>query len=239
VIRVVVPKGTVHAGSRVSLDDDEAHHLQVRRVASGAEVEALDGSGGVGRGRLHREAGAWSVDIAEAAMHPRPGLLVVALAVGDRERFLLAIEKLAELGATRVVPLEAAHTASVASRYREAHRDKAERRMREACKQAGNPWFVEIAPIATFEELATEGVTCWFLADPRGGTPAAADAAQALGWVVGPEGGLTEAERGWLVENLGARPVALAPHVLRFETAAIAAVAVTHHLRGPAAGATS
>jgi 16S rRNA (uracil1498-N3)-methyltransferase len=239
VIRVVVSPGALRAGAVLTLDDDEAHHLQVRRAVDGVEAEGLDGSGGVGRGRLRRSAGAWSIIIAEVTTHPRPAPLVMAVAAGDRERFLLALEKLAELGATRVLPVETARTASVAGRYREGHRDKAERRMREACKQAGNPWLVELAPVASVEALASEAVRHWCLADAAGQPMRSTDTANAVGWVVGPEGGLTQAERDWVLETLGATPVALAPHVLRFETAAIAAATVTQHLRGQAAGGRS
>jgi RsmE family RNA methyltransferase len=51
--------------------------------------------------------------------------------------------------------------------------------------------------------------------------------------VIGPEGGFTEPERGMLL-SAGYRRLALAPHTLRFETAALAAAAVvtTARLRG-------
>ena len=57
----------------------------------------------------------------------------------------------------------------------------------------------------------------------EGGSPASRE--QPLVLVVGPEGGLTEEERGALLEA-GAGPVRLGPHVLRIETAAEAAVAI-------------
>ena len=55
--------------------------------------------------------------------------------------------------------------------------------------------------------------------------------------VIGPEGGLTEPERAALLSRPGYRPLRLAPHTLRFETAALVAAAVvtTARLRGPMA----
>jgi 16S rRNA (uracil1498-N3)-methyltransferase len=48
--------------------------------------------------------------------------------------------------------------------------------------------------------------------------------------IVGPEGGLTDAEREMVVLH-GFRPVALAIHTLRFETAAVAAAAAITQAR--------
>jgi 16S rRNA (uracil1498-N3)-methyltransferase len=62
--------------------------------------------------------------------------------------------------------------------------------------------------------------------------PAVLDAAPVT-VVIGPEGGLTSAERE-LLQSHGFEPIALAPHTLRFETAAVAAAAaiVSARLRG-------
>jgi 16S rRNA (uracil1498-N3)-methyltransferase len=51
--------------------------------------------------------------------------------------------------------------------------------------------------------------------------------------VIGPEGGLTDAERAGLVAA-GYLPIVLGPHTLRFETAALAAAALatTARMRG-------
>jgi len=48
--------------------------------------------------------------------------------------------------------------------------------------------------------------------------------------IVGPEGGFTDAEREMVVLH-GFRPVALAIHTLRFETAAVAAAAAITQAR--------
>jgi 16S rRNA (uracil1498-N3)-methyltransferase len=63
------------------------------------------------------------------------------------------------------------------------------------------------------------------LADAAGSTPPETLGQGALTVVIGPEGGLTDAERQSIV-TAGYRPTALGPHTLRFETAALAAAAV-------------
>lgn len=62
------------------------------------------------------------------------------------------------------------------------------------------------------------------MADPAGGAPSGCGAAErfaSLLLLVGPEGGLSEREDA-LLETRGACRIALAPHRLRTETAAVA-----------------
>ena len=122
-------------------------------------------------------------------------------------------------------------------------RERLERVLREACKQSRRAWLPELQPPAGPAELAAElagerparavallepgaplSLDTWVRALlAEGGSPASRE--QPLVLVVGPEGGLTEEERGALLEA-GAGPVRLGPHVLRIETAAEAAVAI-------------
>jgi 16S rRNA (uracil1498-N3)-methyltransferase len=52
-------------------------------------------------------------------------------------------------------------------------------------------------------------------------------------WAIGPEGGFTEAELGQL-KAAGFKPVTLGRSTLRFDTAAVAALAMTAAMRGRA-----
>lgn len=62
---------------------------------------------------------------------------------------------------------------------------------------------------------------------------ALSDGAEAgtLQWVIGPEGGFSAAERARFSE-WGLRSVSLGPHILRLETAAVVAVALTQYELG-------
>lgn len=230
-MRVVVAAPLV-AGAAAVLDDDEGHHLEVRRASVGDPVEALDGVGGRGLGRLDRAGRHWTVDVDRVQQEPPPPATMLAVGAGDRDRFLGMLEKAVELGVTRVIPLETAHAAAVATRYREATHDKAMRRIREAAKQSGNPWFIVLdQPTALPVLREVVPAVRWLLADATGDCAPLVGAAAAIGWVIGPEGGFTADERHWLINALGAHPVALGRHVLRFETAATAAAALTFHAR--------
>lgn len=229
---VVVPGAT--AGGRERLDDAEQHHLRVRRARDGERVALRDGAGLVGVGRLALVGRVWEVEIERAERRARPAALTLAVGAGDRERFGWLVEKAVELGVTRIVPLAAARTADVASRLRESHLEKLRRQALEATKQCGAAWTTDVeAPetLATFVARPEPGLR--WLADAAGEPPPAALDGSPVSVVVGPEGGLEEAERATAVAA-GYRPLTLSGHTLRFETAALAAASAvtTARLRG-------
>ncbi|MDQ3945090.1 MAG: RsmE family RNA methyltransferase, partial [Actinomycetota bacterium] len=100
---------------------------------------------------------------------------------------------------------------------------------REAGRQCRRARLPEVADLAPLASLA--GHPRLVVAE-RGGSPPAAltdGIGDEMLVVVGPEGGLTDAEVELLAP--GAR-LGLGPHVLRAETAAVAAAAVLAVLRG-------
>lgn len=233
VITLLVPPG-VAPGRREALDEAEGHHLRVRRAAAGERVALRDGAGLVGTGRLVAHGHEWVVDVEAVERKARPAELTLAIGAGDRDRFAWLVEKAVELGATSVVPLETERTSGVATRVRDAHLPKLRRVALEAIKQCGAAWALEVdepQPLAEFIARTEPGVH--WLADASGAAPPPTLDASPVTVVIGPEGGLTEPERGLLL-SAGYRPLALAPHTLRFETAALAAAAAvtTARLRG-------
>jgi 16S rRNA (uracil1498-N3)-methyltransferase len=237
-MHLVVAPGTLIDGASITLDAEESHHLDVRRLTDGTAVRAIDGCGGLGLGHVHRDGADWQFVVEMTVIEPRPAATVLAVGAGDRERFLLVAEKSAELGVTRVIPLETRLTRSVENRVREATIAKAERRVREACKQSGNAWFPEVERVHQIDELDNSAPDLrWLLADGRGDPIPEIGAQQAVGWLIGPEGGLTDDEILEAERMLGAIKVTLGRHVLRFETAAIAAAVMTDAVRATAAQA--
>jgi 16S rRNA (uracil1498-N3)-methyltransferase len=234
VITVLVPAGAHPAGSRAPIDENEAHHLRVRRVEAGDPVGLRDGAGLIGTGRAVQEGQSWLVEVDAAAAAPRPAELILAVGAGDRERFVWLVEKATELGVTTVVPLLTERTAGVATRVREQHLPKLRRHALETLKQCGAAWAPMVEPpveLPAFLGRRRAGVQ--WLADPTGATPASAMDATPVTVVVGPEGGLSDSERAALLAG-GFQPRALGVHTLRFETAALAAAVMvtTARLRG-------
>jgi 16S rRNA (uracil1498-N3)-methyltransferase len=225
-MRVLLTPGAAAAGERWRLSEEELHHLRVRRAADGELVELRDGAGLVGTGRLAGSPGGWEVEVVQARREARPAPLTLAVGAGDRERFGWLVEKAAELGVARVMPLETERTAGVASRLRAAQVGKLRRLSREALKQCGSAWATEVAEPVSLDELvagAPDGVR--WLAEAGGDPPPARLDAGPVTVVVGPEGGFTPAETDRL-RAAGYRPVSLGSFTLRFETAALAAAAI-------------
>jgi 16S rRNA (uracil1498-N3)-methyltransferase len=218
---------TPPAGSRAILAGDEARHVvRVMRAQPGTGLEVFDGEGqwwaatvlGIERGLVQLELG-------ECHREPITGpslTLAVALPKGDRQKWL--IEKLTELGVTRLIPLRtvrgvAEPTAAAIERLR--------RGVIEACKQCGRCRLLQIAEANTLESLATLQPTAQrLLADPDGLPLAAATTSTGgdLLVAIGPEGGFTVEEIA-TAEAAGFQRVSLGPHILRIETAAIAMAA--------------
>jgi 16S rRNA (uracil1498-N3)-methyltransferase len=233
VIRLLVPSGSLTLGDPIRVDDDEAHHLEVRRVASGTTGEALDGAGVMAAGVLERAGKRWSFVAQHLTHAPAPPATVLAVGGGDKDRFLWLAEKCAELGVTTLVPLETTRSRHVENRLRAGTLEKARRRAREACKQSGNPWAPEITNILTIPEIKGRGAVVWWLADGGGVSAPVVAPDGAIGWLIGPEGGFVTEDLTMLDHELAPVRVTLGVHVLRFETAAIAAAVLTADRRRP------
>jgi 16S rRNA (uracil1498-N3)-methyltransferase len=230
-MRVLVPRGSAVIGRRTSLDDNESHHLRVRRAREHEEVEVLDGAGLTGTGHLVRSGSDWLVEIDSAARRPAQPSLTLGVAAGDRERFTLMAEKAVELGVTRIVPLETSRTGGVASRLKSAHIGKLGRVVLEATKQCGAAWAPEIEPpVALSDFIAQPLEGRGWLADPAGELPPVTLDDTPLTVLIGPEGGFTEGEREAILTS-GYQSVLLGSLTLRFETAALAAAAVAGSAR--------
>lgn len=225
--RVLVEPGTLVVGATVSLADDEAHHLRVRRADAGQGARLFDGAGVTARGVLERAGKGWLAAVEEVTQHPTAPVLVLAVGAGDRDRFLALAEKCTELGVTRLIPLVTDRSVQVETRLRESGVERARKRAREACKQSGNPWATVVDDLTAFAKL-TEGDlgVRWLLADPRGMSAGSITTEDPIGWLIGPEGGFTDVETRAIKALLAAEPVQLGRHMMRFETAAIVAAAM-------------
>ena|SRR5437763_14754119 len=222
---------------RIEVGGEDGHHLaRVLRLRPGETVTVADGSGGwrayvvgeigtpagsgAGRGAVVRLDATAGPD-REPALEPR---LAVAFALTKGEKPELVVQKLTELGVDRIVPVlaersvarpDAAKARVAVERWRRIAREAAGQ-----CRRATLPVVEELCPLP---ELARHpglvvaergGVAAGALGVPPGGDMVV---------VVGPEGGLADAEvealEPWARLDLG-------PHVLRAETAAIVAAAL-------------
>jgi 16S rRNA (uracil1498-N3)-methyltransferase len=216
----------------VFLDDDEQHHLKVRRIPAGSGVEFTDGAGTRGTGHLAVEGRGFSLAVVSVEQVAAPVPIVLGVGAGDRDRFGWLVEKATELGVTEIVPLETERTRGVATGLRPEQLDKLRRRAREVLKQCGGAWVPVLRdpePLELFLGRGDPGAR-WLL-DAAGGTPQGLDAATPACALVGPEGGLNDTERAAALAHRFT-PVRAAPLTLRFETAAVAAAVLIQAARG-------
>ncbi len=227
-------------GDLATFGGDEAHHFcRVLRGSVGDVVTLFDGSGLSWRGiveacgksgvsvRLFPESVGGIPDTIES---PVRLTLASALPKGERQRFL--IEKLAELGVARFVPLRLERSVARADEKTTA---KFRRYVIEAAKQCGRNVLMEITEEKTpagFHALLDEEYSKHILhpaslgaKNPDRPRRILHDSRNKLALAVGPEGSFTDAE----VETalaLGFRTLDLGARILRTETACIAAAAV-------------
>ena len=216
-----------------TLDEGVARHLvRVLRLSVGDPVILFNGDGHDYRARLSaadkREATARIEARIPAA--PEPALRVTLLqAVARGERMDWALQKSTELGVAAIQPLL---TERVEVRLDAARLQKRMRHWRGvitgACEQSGRALLPDLhTPVPlVVDQVPVLPDPCLVLdAGAQAGLRAAVGEAETCGLVVGPEGGLSEAEQATLV-RCGARRVGLGPRTLRTETAGPAALAV-------------
>lgn len=227
-------------GCAVLLDGEAGRHAaRVRRLAAGEAIMLGDG---VGAGLLCAVAEVRTdslVCLVRECVHeaePQPRIVAVqALPKGDRGE--LAVELMTEVGVDVVVPWAAARCVT---QWRDARGDKALARWqttaREAGKQARRLRLPEVRALATTADVvrlvqeAASGLdaAAALVLHPSSALPIAQAPLPLSGevvLVVGPEGGITDAELGSLAAA-GAIPVRCGHSVLRTSSAGMAAAAV-------------
>jgi 16S rRNA (uracil1498-N3)-methyltransferase len=232
----VVPDGLA-AGMPLTLGDEVAHHMKVRRLASGAPLRLTDGAGRVAVATLVSLArNAAVVDVgAVQDVPPLPDVHLLA-PIGDRERMLWLAEKATELGVTSWRPVLWHRSRSVQPRGEgPGFQGKVRARMVSALAQSHGAWLPNVYPDATLDRalagLPAGGVR--LMLDGGGATilSVLAGAVEPVVVALGPEGGLDDDER----EKLGGHgfvAASLGPTVLRFETAGVAGLGVVRSALG-------
>lgn len=212
------------------LESAKAHYLRdVLRLGEGARLEVFDGKGNKAEAHL-TSVGPTCVrlDVGAAEQDDAPHCaltLYVAPPKGERADWL--VEKSTELGVARIVWIETARSITVP----EPGSNKAQRWQRlaeSAATQCGRSTVPILeGPVRLADILATREPEQLRLVGDFAGPPIVdllVDAPSSVGCLVGPEGGLTADELAHCDRARWLR-ASLAPHVLRVETAAVAACA--------------
>lgn len=222
------------AGGSLRLAADAAAHLvRVLRLRPGADVVLFDGSGTEYPGRV-RAATRRSVDIdvgpGTSTDRESPLVLTLLQGVCRAERMDFVVRKATELGVAAIRPVLAGRSVVRLDAERAARRLAHWRAIVvSACEQCGRSYLPELLePLPLAEALAAHAGAVGVLLDPDAATGADALAppgAAPLALLVGPEGGLTQAERA-VARAAGFTGIRLGPRILRTETAALVGIAL-------------
>jgi 16S rRNA (uracil1498-N3)-methyltransferase len=235
--RLLCPKLPA-SGRPVKLEENEANHaLKVMRLREGAAIEAMDGSGRSVHAVLKLFHGVPHLEfvreVESKASEVVPVVLELAVLKGDAMEW--AIEKAVELGIESLVPVMTERTiVRMDKKGPEAFQERWQKIADQALKQCGRLQRMIVEAPRSLEELATgsgdSAKRFWF--DEEGSESAplwkALSEVQAarLRLLVGPEGGWGENERVLLSRGSYER-LSLGPLILRAETAALTACALT------------
>jgi 16S rRNA (uracil1498-N3)-methyltransferase len=219
----------------VRIDGPDHHYLfRVMRLTVGATVVLFDGAGRRGNAEvmaIDGENARLRVERIDPVEASSACSISVGLALIKGDRMEWCIQKLVELGAARIVPIQASRAVVKLSGDRaESRRQRWTSVARDAARQCRRTTVPEIAPVCSLpqalEQLGDADLKALLWAKERTRSlreAAAMGAAASAAVLVGPEGGWTSDEVDEAVAA-GFEPVGIGPRVLRAETAAIAAV---------------
>lgn len=227
-------------GALVELPAHIVHHVQVLRLKENDCITLFNGGGGEYAATL----GAMEKKRAQAevkAFFPReaelPYAATLAQALPEGSKMDWIVEKAVELGATALQPLAAQRCVVRLSA------ERAEKKQGHwngiviaASEQSGRNRLMHLAELTDFNQwIAQQDLHRRILLTPRG-EQSLSDWArhhppQAVTLIVGPEGGLTEAEEKAACSH-GAIALSMGARVLRTETAGMAALAALNTVWG-------
>jgi len=219
-------------GSTVVLVGDEAKHaIAVRRMRVGESIQLSNGSGLRVRGSVASfDKTTLNVLVESVETEQVPDVsfvLVQALAKGDRDE--LAIQTATELGIAGVIPWQSDRSVS---KWDGPKKEKGRQRWQsivlEATKQSLRAFVPSVSEVLDSNELAKQfkDFDLVLVLDPSGSTLSelALPAQGRIALVVGPEGGINDAELS-LFSGAGAKVLSLGAGILRTSTAGPALLA--------------
>jgi 16S rRNA (uracil1498-N3)-methyltransferase len=220
-----------------TLPEAQAHYIaRVLRHATGDAVQLFDGSGQEYLGELI-EVGKKRVcvELSEAfpGLAESPLQIHLGQGLSRGERMDWAIQKATELGANQISPIVSERCEV---RLKDERADKRMAHWRQiaisACEQCGRSTIPLIhAPIGLDDWLQQLDAELKLVLHPVAEPLASHTRPQSLAFLIGPEGGLTEAEVD-KAKAQGFHAARLGPRVLRTETAPVVALAVAQQLWG-------
>ena len=239
-----VPPSQINADT-ATITGSEQHHLRnVLRITPGEIIRIIDGQGNVYTAEIlntptNRSSSEAQIHTNEFHGTPLPTLTLFQ-GVPKNDKMELILQKTTELGITQVVPLYSERSLQKPSqnRYERWHRV-----VISATKQCKRAWLPELCNTQPFEAALAqlERFSLCLVLSPHTEQASISSYVEvqhiktvlratphttAIALFVGPEGGFSDQEIAVAIQS-GCVPVTLGTNILRTETAAIVAVAVT------------
>lgn len=236
--RLYLPR-PLAAGAEVPLDRQASNYLlKVLRLRPGAVLRIFNGEGGEYDAQLldgqpaALRLGDFHADERESNLD-----LQLVQGVSKGERMDITIQKAVELGVTRITPVFSERSVVQLKGERlEKRQQRWQAIIASACEQCGRNRLphletARLLPDWLRDYHPAEGEAALLL-DPRNGRSLSQlPAPQRATLLIGPEGGLSDAETD-AARDAGFQALQLGPRVLRTETAAIASLAILQALWG-------
>ncbi|SLN51773.1 16S rRNA (uracil(1498)-N(3))-methyltransferase [Ruegeria meonggei] len=223
-------------GQSVELTREQAHYLfGVMRLAVGGHVALFNGKDGEWLAKVAeagKKGGKLTCQTQSKPLHMPPDLWFLFAPI-KKTRTDFIVEKAAEMGAARIMPVQTQFTNS--ERIRQ---DRLQAHAVEAAEQCGGTFVPEVADLQRLDRVLDdwpETRQMMFCDEAEVGSAlrlAAQEKGQPWAILIGPEGGFSDRERARLSGLPYAHVVSLGPRILRADTAAVAALTMWQQALG-------
>ncbi len=228
----------------IKITGSDAHHLMhVMRAKAGQLVTVVDDNGQVAAMEMVAFSdSAVTLQLKEhlAADTESPLKIMLAQCLLKADKMDMVVQKAVELGAVGVIPISSQNcVARYDAKKGAARKDRWQKIADEAAKQCGRTALLKVRPIVTLGQFiadmqATDSSLVFFYENEN--EQSAKEylrslKAKQIVLLVGPEGGFS-LDEAKLIEEAGGKSVTLGPRILRAETAALTAIAVTQYENG-------
>jgi len=237
--------GPLQTGQVLSLADEVVQHVaRALRMRVGEQIELFNGDGYNYRAtltRVEKRSVEAHIEDAVAAEVESPLQVHIGQSISRGERMDYAVQKATELGMAQLTPLLSERCEVKLNAERQ---DKRQRHWQQvavsACEQSGRSTVPDVNGFQSLSAWCAQvDADLKFVLHHHSAAPLGTfEPPQSVALLIGPEGGLTEAEVEQAMAH-GFKPLALGPRVMRTETAPVAAQAVMHYLWGDMAGQAS
>ena len=228
----IYSKQSLTSGATLALEEGQSVHVaRALRMKTDDLLVLFEGRGSewpahirqVDKKAVTVELGERSERSSESPLHIHIG---IAISRGDRMDWI--IQKATELGVSAITPLRSERSEV------KLKGERAEKKLRHwqqiaisACEQSGRNTLPQLGSLTQLSDWAgnVDAKTKYVLHHRASATAEISETPSSIALLIGPEGGLTEAEIA-SSEQAGFTALALGPRVLRTETAPLAAIAI-------------